>query len=200
MNSTRFDRGRTREERTDDTPPRAKISERLDRPASSLLALCLSILYLFSPPLLSSPLRSSFFPFLALDFPLCSSVLFSSRPFSLLKDLSSRSSVRFNFYEHLLPRSLVIACLAVTLRPTLPPGTDRPRFQRTVVASSRRVPSSASFFPCSLFFLSFLPFAHLRLSLTTSLPFPFSDPSSRLSTSSNCSEIFSTRSERRTHG
>lgn len=132
-----------------------------------LCSLCLSILYLFSPPLLSS-----FFPFLALDFPLCSSVLFSSRPFSLLKDLSSRSSVRFNFYEHLLPRSLVIACLAVTLRPTLPPGTDRPRFQRTVVASSRRVPSSASFFPCSLFFLSFLPFAHLRLSLTSYLSFP----------------------------
>lgn len=147
MNSTRFDRGRTREERTDDTPPRAKISERLDRPASSLLALPLYSLSLLS----SSPLLTSFFPFLALDFPLCSSVLFSSRPFSLLKDLSSRSSVRFNFYEHLLPRSLVIACLAVTLRPTLPPGTDRPRFQRTVVASR----SVECFF---LSLLSFLPF------------------------------------------
>lgn len=55
MDSTRFDRGRTREERTDDTPPRAKISERLDRPASSLLALPLySLSLLSSPPLLSS--------------------------------------------------------------------------------------------------------------------------------------------------
>lgn len=86
MNSTRFDRGRTREERTDDTPPRAKISERLDRPASSLLALPLyspiSSLLLF--PFSRSPLSSLLFLFYSHLVPFLSSkTSLLVRPFAL---------------------------------------------------------------------------------------------------------------------
>lgn len=124
---------------------------------------------LTAPPLLSFPFfprHSMLLPFLLFSFstfvfsPLFRFVLIS-RLFPPSKTSSSRSvRVRFNFYERLPPRSLVIACLAVTLR------ADSASRYRTAVAS-RRVVSSAPFFPSSSlaflfsFFLFFFFFCFL---------------------------------------
>ena len=156
---------------------------------------------LTAPPLLSFPFfprHSMLLPFLLFSFstfvfsPLFRFVLIS-RLFPPSKTSSSRSvRVRFNFYERLPPRSLVIACLAVTLR------ADSASRYRTAVAS-RRVECSflpffqsrLSFFFLSVFFLFLLlAFArHLFFSLVSfslspsSFPFPFVAFPSRVNSS-----------------
>lgn len=136
----------------------------------------------------STPLHAS--PFLVLDFRLLIALPFRSHlaPFSSLKDLflSFLLRVRFNFYERLPPRSLVIACLAVTLR-----ADSASRYRNSRRVASRRVECSflpflesrLSFFFLSFFlFLCFLAFCFRPppISLARCLPSPFHFDSSRI--------------------
>lgn len=126
----------------------------LDR--SRLYRACLFCLFLCS-------LRSLLFSSHLVSSRLVSSRLLSSHPVSFLKT-SSRSFVRSNFYEHLLPRSLVIASLAVTPRPALPPGTDR------VSTEPSRVPLSFLSFLSSSLLAHFFAYLFLASSYPSILP------------------------------